>query len=249
MALEFGYLELVNGIFSIAIICSFAFVGYNIAKIYRKSKEKVYLLVGIAWILLASPWYGSGTSFIVALFNYGQGLSVLPLLYFSLVVLLIPIALATFVTSITEIIYREYRWSIRSIFIVFGILMEILFIYMMISTPTDVITLLTAVNAHYSTVVLIYILISLVILVIIGILLGRSSIKIGTTENKLKGYFVLAAFTLYALGAIFDSLLNTVIKQIPVLILLPRGFLLLSAFCFYLGFVTPNFIKKRLKLE
>jgi len=127
--------------------------------------------------------------------------------------------------------------------------MEILFIYLMIATPTEVITLLTAVNARYSTIILIYILISLVILVIIGVLLARSSIKIGTTANKIKGYFIIAAFTLFALGAIFDSLLNTLIKQIPILILLPRSFLLLSALCFYLGFVTPNFIKKRLKTE
>ncbi|MFX1275550.1 MAG: hypothetical protein ACFFBP_11830 [Promethearchaeota archaeon] len=242
-------IHIINGIFSLAVICCFTIVGLKIALIYRKNKDKVYLLVGLAWMLLASPWYGSGTSFIVALFDGTQrGLMDYELVYFTLVVPLIPIALTILVTSITEIMFRPYRWKIRLIFLIFAIVMEILFIVYMIYFDSSLIIIVeTPVNATYSRAIMYYILISALIVLLIGILLARSSIQLGTAEGKIRGYFLLIAFVLFVLGALFDSLLKDLIKQINILILLPRSLLIMSAFCFYLGFITPKFIKERLK--
>lgn len=238
----FGYLEIVNGIFSIIIVCIFTLVGLKIAKIYSKSKEKVYILVGLTWVLLASPWYSSSTSFIVALFNYGQGLIPIPLLYFILAIPLIPITTILFITGFTEIMFRDYKWMIRILFVIIGILMEIFFILFMIINPTEVLTLTTPVNARYSRLILIYILFSLGVFLVVGFFLARSSIQLGTPENKVKGYFLFTALILFIVGSIFDA----VIEFTDLLLLLPRFVLLSSALCYYLGFVTPNVIKKRL---
>ena len=74
-------LESLNGIFSIIFIVISTFVGIRIASRYRELKDKLYLYVGLTWILLVESWWPSAISFIIALFD-GVGLFNSPQLYF-----------------------------------------------------------------------------------------------------------------------------------------------------------------------
>jgi hypothetical protein len=243
--MAFGPLEIVNGIFSWIIILTYSLVGLRIAWIYRKSKDKAHLLIGISWMGLVSPWYGSGVSFLIALFNNGQGLLSIPQVYFLLVIPYIAVDSVVMVSGITEIMFREHQNKIRLAFIIHSITWEILFAVFLLSLPLDLlIDLVSPVNASYGVVSTIFILINLVIFAFIGIFLARSSIRLGTTENKAKGYFLITAFTLFIVGAILDSVLE--IEDLSAL-LIPRLILIAGGLIFYLGFITPNFIKKRLK--
>ena len=103
----------------------------------------------------------------------------------------------------------------------------------------------TPVNARYSLLILLYIVICFGVFWGIGLSMAVSTIRLGTPENKLKGYFILAAMILFILGAVLDAL----ILYTDLLLLIPRFILIASALCFYLGFVTPNFLKKRISKQ
>ena len=243
--MAFGPLEIVNGVFSWIIIFTYSIVGLRIALIYRNSKDKAHLLIGISWMGLISPWYGSGVSFLIALFNNGQGLLSLPQVYFLLVIPYIAVDSVVMVSGITEIMFREHRKKIRLAFFIHSITWEILFAVFLLYLPLGLlIDLVSPVNASYGIISTIFILINLGILALIGIFLARSSIRLGTTENKVKGYFLITAFILFIIGAILDSVLE--IEDVSAL-LIPRFILIAGGLIFYLGFITPNFIKKRLK--
>ncbi len=245
--MTFGFLEIVNGIFSLLIIFTYSLVGLKIAAIYRKSKEKVYLLIGISWMGLVTPWYGSGISFLVALFNNGQGLLPFPIIYFLLVLPFIAFDTVIMVSGITEIMYIQYRKKIRLIFFISFIIWEIILIFFLLFAPLDyLLELLSPVNAKYGIVSIIFIAFSLVIFIIIGILLSKSLFQMGTSENKIKAYFLIMAFALFTIGAILDSIIE--IEHISAL-LIPRLILISGGISFYMGFIPPDFIKKWLKTE
>ena len=243
--MAFGPLEIVNGIFSWIIIFTYSLVGLRIALIYRKSKDKAHLLIGLSWMGLITPWYGSGVSFLIALFNNGQGLLSLPQVYFLLVIPYIAVDTIVMVSGITEIMFIENRKKIRLAFIILAIIWELIFTIFLLWLPLDLlIDVVSPVNASYGIVSTIFILYSIVIFALIGIFLARSLIQLGSTENKVKGYFLISAFTLFIMGAILDSVLE--IENLSAL-LIPRLILISGGLIFYLGFITPNFIKKRLK--
>ena len=74
--------------------------------------------------------------------------------------------------------------------------------------------------------------------------IGLDPIKTERKTEMAKGYFLITAFILFIIGAILDSVLE--IEDVSAL-LIPRFILIAGGLIFYLGFITPNFIKKRLK--
>ncbi len=238
MALEF--LEMANGIFSIILVTVFSLVGIRIMLIYRRQKSRVYLFVGFTLMGLGSPWYSSSTSFIMSFFNNDQGLTNLPIIYFLLAIPILPIITLSWTMGFTEILYKERQKLFRNILLILGIIIEILFLLFMILDPNGIVTLTTPVNADYSRLILIYVLCSLIYLLYTGVLLARSGIKLNEPEPKLKGYFLILAYILYFIGAIFDSLIDFT----DLLLLLPRILLVAAVFCFYCGFNLPKTIKK-----
>ena len=238
MALEL--LEMVNGIFSIILVGVFSLVGARIMYIYRKQKQRVYLFVGFTLIGLGSPWYSSSVSFIVSFFNNDLGLINLPVIYFLLAIPILPIITISWTMGVTELLYEERQKLFRIVIIIIALLIETWFILFMVLDPNGIVTLTTPVNADYSRLILAYILCSLIYLLLTGILLARSTIKLNKPELKLKGYFLIMAFILYLIGGIFDSIIDFT----DLLLLLPRIILLIAVFCFYCGFNLPKTIKK-----
>ncbi len=234
----FGPLEITNGIFSNIIIVIYALVGLRIALRYRELKDITYLLVGCTWILLAEPWYGSAISFIVALFNNGEGISFET--YFLVAITLLPITSIIWIAAFSKLLYGEIKKKLFGFFFIFEAVFEIVFLYIFFTNSSQLGELVTPVNADYSSLVLIYILISLIIVFVTGMLIARASLKSNNPEHILRGKLLLIAFLLYVGGAFLDSSVDFT----AVTILIPRLIILASAFCFYASFVLPKWIKK-----
>ncbi len=64
-----------NGLFSLLFVIFSLVIGLKIALKYREHKQRTLILVGITWIVMSKPWWGSLISFIVYLFN-GVGISI-----------------------------------------------------------------------------------------------------------------------------------------------------------------------------
>ncbi len=68
-----------------------------------------------------------------------------------------------------------------------------------------------------------------------------SSLKSENAEVKLKGKFLIIAFLTYTTCAVLDSFAFFLTQ--PIMVVLIRIFLMLSAIEFYFGWILPNFIK------
>ncbi|MFW9881621.1 MAG: hypothetical protein ACFFG0_51805, partial [Candidatus Thorarchaeota archaeon] len=118
-------LDTLNGVFSLVFASISLLVGLIIISRYFKYKERVYFLVGATWVLIASPWWPSCISFLVALSN---GVGITPEFYFLIGNIPVPLAVALWLLAFTEFLYSENRKLILFIFTVIGLIFETLFL-------------------------------------------------------------------------------------------------------------------------
>jgi len=230
------------GTFSIIWVAISTIVGLKIASKYFQVKQRVFLLVGITWCLICSPWWGSASSFIVYLVNQVG----LPKgIYFSLTVVPIAPALIIWLTAFTDLVYKDKQKLILIVAAIFGIIMELIYFILLFNFPEQIGTLEPPIDSDYEPIIMIYMLSVILIVLITGILFARQSLRSDNPEIKLKGKLLIFAYIAFSIGAILDS----AIKLNPITIPITRIILIISALAFYGGFILPNWMKKLLMKE
>jgi len=149
-----------------------------------------------------------------------------------------PIFLLIWLKVFTDLAYVEKQKLILIIFLIIGIIFEIIFFYFLFTHPNLIGTFKTPFQVVYGIYIEIFLVIFLLVVLITGILFGKKSISSENPELKLKGKFLIAAFVLFTIGAFLDSI-------IPELFILARVVLDISALSFYFGFMLPNWLKEK----
>ncbi len=235
-------LDFINGIFSVIFVFISLFVGLVIFLKYFKYKEKIYLYVGTTWILISCPWWPSSLSFLIALTN-GSGLS--SPIYFLLGNFVIPLAIIFWFLAFTEFLYTEKRKLFLVIFTIYGLIFEIVLFSLLFLNPSLIGTLNPPVDVSYKSFILLYLLSSVSIVAITGIMFARLSMKSKDAEVNLKGKFLVLSFITFLIGAILDSAM----PLNAVTIVITRLILITSAIFWYGGFLLPRWMKKYLLKE
>lgn len=236
-------LETVMAIFSLIIVIIFTTVGIIVASKYRKTKERVYILVGLTWIGIVEAWIPS----CIVLIGYFLTNTVVlnPQQYFFIAIVGYPITTMIWMTGFTEILYKDKQKIFQLIFGIFGIIYEIIFISVLITDYNSVGIFQNAVDVSYNPIVALYLIFSLCQILITGIMISIYTIKTGESANIVRGYFLLAAFITLFIGGIIDAALNLNLLGIVLI----RLFVISSAIEFYIGFTLPEYIKKIFKVE
>ena len=233
-------IDLITGSLSLILVIIFLIVGLRIALRYFVIKEKIYFFVGIAWILMAEPWYPSTTSFLVSFFNNGIGLQSMPGVFFSLGTILLPVPIILWFKALTELLKIEKQMMFLLVSGIIAAFYEIFLVFFLISDPSIIGTIISPVDASYALFMTIVQVLSLIIVIITGYQFARISLKSDNPEHQLRGKFLIIAFISFTIGAIFD-----VISALSIIIILiGRIILISSAVEFYIGFVLPDKIKK-----
>jgi hypothetical protein len=230
-------LDLINGLFSIIFVAISTLVGFTIASKYIKSKIRTLLFIGIAWILIVSPWWPSSASVILALAT-GEGLSLE--MYLLLGNLFTPVFMFFLVAAFTEIYYNDKQKIILIIFAIIGILIEIYLVYFIIVDPCVLGELQGIVDIEFRGLLRIYLLIDILLVLVLGFLIALNSLRTETPEIKLRGKFLMLAFISWTVGAIADASLPLNFITLTII----RIVLITSAIEFYIGFILPDWIKK-----
>ena len=232
-------LDIINGTFSLTFVVISLIIGFLILSRYFKYKEKIYFLVGMTWILISEPWWPSSLSFLVSL-NNGEGLT--PALYFLVGNTLVPLAIALWLIAFTEFILTEKRKIILIAFSVLGILFEIIFFILLYVNPNLIGTLTGTppVDVSYKSFIMIFLLFFILIVVITGLFFARLSLKSKDKEVNLKGKLLVVAYITFLIGSILDSSLP--LNELTVIF--TRLLLIVSAICWYGGFLLPKWMKK-----
>ena len=232
-------IEILNGIFSLIIIIVYTILGLVIISRYFEYKRKLFLYVGLLWIGLAEPWYGSALSFLYTLITQKQ----IPLqLYILAANIGVPFFLFIWILALTILlnIYVTKRKIIQIIFAIYGVIIEILLIYFILLEPTSLGELSGLVDIEYRGWLRLYLLSVLLILAISGILMAWDSHKSEHRDIRFKGYFICMGFILFVAGSIFDTALslNAVTLTIVRIVVVCGGIV------FFLGFLMPEKLKQ-----
>lgn len=234
-----SFLDTLNGVLSLIFVAISLFVGFIILTRYFKYKERVYFLVGATWVLIASPWWPSSLSFLVALSN---GVGITAKAYFLIGNILVPLAVILWLLAFTEFLYTEKRKLILSVFAIIGLTFEVFFLVILFLNPDFIGELNPPVDVNYKSFIMIFLIVFLLIVVVTGFLFANLSLKSKDPEVKLKGKLLVIAYITFSVGALLDS-------SIPLneaLIIITRLILIISAFCWYGGFLLPKWLKKYL---
>jgi hypothetical protein len=193
--------------------------------------------VGTTWIFISEPWWPSSISFLIALSN---GIGIPPEVYFLIGNVLVPLAIVLWLLAFTEFLYSEKRKLFLSIFAIIGTTFEILFFVFLFLNPSLIGELNGPVDVNYKSFIMIFLIIFLLIVVITGFLFANLSLKSKDPEVKLKGKLLVIAYIAFAVGALLDA---SVPLNEPTIVII-RILLIVSAICWYGGFLLPKWMKK-----
>ena len=234
--MQIGLTEILQGSFSLTFVIISIIIGVKILIKYFEYKSNQFLLVGLTWIGLSTPWWPDSINLILVLTtnsilsieaNFIIGTSTMP--FFLLI----------WLKAFTDLVYKEQQKYILIIFLIIGIIFEIIFYYFLFTQPNLIGTFETPFQVVYGIYIEIFLVIFLLVIGITGILFGKQSLRSENSEIRLKGKFLIIAFILFTIGAFLDSI-------VPELFIIARIVLDVSALSFYFGFMLPDWLKEKL---
>ena len=232
-------IEYFNGITCIIFVLVSRLIGLTLVLKFFKFEKPILLFSGIAWMFMSEPWWGPAISFILIL----TGAEPLSLqLFFIISICFVPFALLMWLTTVTELLYKEQQKIILAICLIQGIIFEIIALYVLFTNPDSIIIRQGLIDANYLSFVLIYLFAVMFVTFITGLLFAKESLKSDNPEIRLKGKLIGLAFISFLVGGILDGLLSFDVTTL----LISRIILILSGFAFYFGLVLPDWLKKLL---
>ena len=235
--MELELVEILQVTFSSIFIIVSIIVGLLLISKYFKYKEKNFLLVGITWIGITTPWLSGTISFPMMVF-FGTSLSIE--VRFIIGIAIVPIILVIWLMVFTDLVYREKKKLIVIIYTVICICFEITF-FILLFTDTSLIGTYTGpFKVDWTPFIELSTLSFIATALVTGILFANKSMKSLNLEVKIKGKIILLAFLSFVIGGILDS----IIPISPVGVVFTRLILISSAIEFFLGFFLPKPIKK-----
>ncbi len=235
--MEFTPLELLQGSLTFAFVVISTILGILIMTKYRKNKARVFLLVGISWILIVSPYWSDAVNFVLGL---STGTLLKNVSYFFLANAFIPVVHITWIMAFADLVYKSKEKIIVPIFAIEATIFEIYFLYSLITDPRLVGTQFAPFYVEWEIFIVLYLILSIAIFLITGLIFAGKSIKSENHEVRIKGKFLVFGFIFFAIGTTIDAIGILT----PFTLVLARFFVILGAIMFYIGFILPGFIRK-----
>lgn len=239
MALELSTLEVFYGSFTLLSVIISTILGILIAVKYTKFRKRDFLVVGITWILLISPYWPDAIQFLIGII-FSEELD--SILYFFLANIFIAPIHITWVIAFTDFLFKRQQKKILAFFATEAIIYEILLLTIFFLNPTLIGERKSAFVVEWAIWIQIYLLFSIALFLVTGFLFARKSMKAEDSQLKLKGRFLLIAFITFTIGTVIDVVGAD--NPTEITILLARTFVIISAICFYIGYTLPKFIKE-----
>ncbi|MHA1149962.1 MAG: hypothetical protein ACTSR8_17125 [Promethearchaeota archaeon] len=231
-------LDYLNGSLSIIVVVISFYVGIHIVSKYFEIKKTVFLKVGIVAICTSEPWWPHVISFILALIN--TKLSIPEEIYFILGNVLIPLAIALWLSALADLLYDEKKKLLLITGLIYAAIYEIIFFSFLFANPALIGIRIGLIDVQYNIILLALLTTALLIILLTGLRFSQESLKSDASELKMKGKFLSIAFISYCTGAAIDALILSNVLNLTI----ARLLLVIAAFGFLGGFVPPDWMKK-----
>lgn len=238
MAIYLDLTQILLGIFNLLFISISLIISILFLSKYFKEKDKNFLMIGIIWFLISTPWLHGALTFIFLLFDILLMKAIRMVIFYTF----IPIAILLWMNTFTNFMYDDKKKILVSIYGLISLICEILFFLFLF---IDLKGLIGDINydggvyfvATYSLFIRFSMLFFLASGFITFILFAKTSLGSNNKEVKWKARFLIIAFSTYTLCAILDSF--AIFSQNAILVVLIRLLLILSSIEFYLGWFLP----------
>jgi hypothetical protein len=238
MAIEL--LDMVHGIFTIVFVIISIITGLIIVVKYFQLRKSQFLLFGLFWIGLTTPWWPTVIIFILAL---ATGTSISIQAFIVVGIAFLPITITLGLIAFLKVLPMKKR-SKRIILITNIIINAAYEIYFFAFLFIDISMIAEASETspfmlNWSIPSQIYFIISLLYFLYVGISFSVVSIKSEDKTVRLKGKFLLIAFLSFIIGTVVDFAIPT-----TIVFVIARLILLTSTIEFYIGLMLPKWIKE-----
>ncbi len=156
---ELELFDYYNGTLSLIQVAINFIVGFVLIYKYLEYRNKNLLYMGLTMIILTSVWFTHSVAFVLIL-TTGEGLS--PEIFFSMAYPLTAVASVLWMVVITNLVYKEKKKLIILIYIIYGIVFEILFFILLFDNPENIGVLENPIEPAISRFMQIYLLIALI---------------------------------------------------------------------------------------
>ncbi|MHA1659840.1 MAG: hypothetical protein ACTSUT_12065 [Promethearchaeota archaeon] len=247
-SLTLELVQILQGSLSLIFVVLSLIVGITILLKYFTYKERVFALMGFSWMGLPTPYYPDAINFVLIVVFNATSDSIPPLgevACFIIGYALIPIFLLSWLTALTDFLYKNKQKIILAVFLIISVIFEAFFFYYLFTDLSLIGIFITPFQIRWSIFMELYLLSIILVFIVTGSLFASKSFKSESAEVRLKGRFLLAAFISFTIGAIIEALMHLD----PITVIITRSILISSAIEFYLGFILPDWLKNRLLKE
>jgi hypothetical protein len=238
MAIEL--LDMVHGIFTIVFVIISIITGFIIVIKYFQLRKSQFLLFGLFWMGLTTPWWPTVIIFILAL---ATGTSVNIQAYIVVGIAFLPITITLGLIAFLKVLpmKKKRKRIILITNIIINAAYEIYFfafLFIDVSMIADA-SVISPFMLNWSIPSQVYFIVSLLFFLYVGISFSVASIKAEDKIISLKGKFLLIAFLSFTIGTVVDFAIPT-----TIVFVIARLILLTSTIEFYIGLMLPNWIKE-----
>ncbi len=253
MWLVLDIVDILQGSLSLIFVLISFFIGVSIISKYGKYKNRLYILVGLTWLMLSTLWLPEAASFLMSLF-IKQTLAIE--WYFIIGNAFVPVALICWIVAYTDMVNKDKQKIAVALILIFSIVFEGLFFYYFF-LDIDLlgeISPLRPFSADLGIFLAILLLISFLIIFVTGISFARKSIKSENKEVRLKGKLLQFAFIAFTVAGVLEKIARSImvgtifpypdVLFLSVILVVVRVLLISSAIAFYGGFLLPSWMKE-----
>jgi len=236
-------LEILHGSLTILFVVISVILGLRIMSRYFERKRIEFLLFGLFWMGMVTPWIPNIITFVMVLATGG---AIDIAIYVVIGIAFLPITITIGLIAFLKVLPITKRN--KKIFFIIDVSVNIAYeIYFFIFLFVD----LSFIAAFKDIFILewsipsqIYFIFSLIVFLLVGIPFSKVSLHSEDPDIHMKGRFLLIAFISFTVGTALDFTIPN-----PVTYLIARMILLSSSLEFYIGLVLPTWVKKLLKME
>jgi len=246
--MEFGILEFIQGSLSLVYVFITLLLSVLFIIKYIQIRQKELLLVGIALIGLAGPWFTEAFSFLTIIITSGTlsdgfYLNIVIIIYI-IMTAFTPFAIMCWLFAITKLLEIKNRKIILLFFIFTFIIFEVIFFVLLSIDIAYIGTFINLFNYQESLFVSVFNIVVMLIVFLTGILFFRASVRSEKAEIRLKGRLILLGLTMFMIGGFIPYIIFNIISLV-----IARIFLVFSSVTLYMGFLLPNWVKNLFKIK
>jgi hypothetical protein len=230
---------MIHGIFTLIFVIISIITGAIIISKYFKLRKSQFLLFGLFWIGLTTPWWPTIIIFIMTLVTTAP-VNIEAFIVFGIAFL--PITIVLGLIAFLKVLPKKKRT--KTIILILNLSINIfyeIFFFIFVFTDISMIaeTGTSTFMIKWSVPSQIYFIVSLLFFLYVGLSFSISSIKEQDDVISLKGKFLLVAFLSFTIGTVLDFAIPMTLTYV-----IARLILLTSTLEFYIGLMLPKFIEK-----